>query len=250
MTEDEPDAERALATAPPDRMVMIGLAASVLVLAGAGACLWLRPQVEPTLVAGGTIALLGVLWLALAWLRQSRELGLQREELALQRRQLHLQQQATRQLAEAAQVQVEVLRETRTLARRESFVRLLDLYERRLVVEASHLSSLTAIDRESTDRHQAAWRDYERGDRNALFRSLASQLLEGRHVEFLRRIDQTSTGRALLERFSGTVAEVMEEASGVDPRLASLCRSSEWAFLAELLESARAAVPPERRPQG
>ena len=248
MSEDDTIADRADVVAAADRTFPAGLAASTLVVAGGGACLWLRPQIEPGLVVGAAAGLLAIVWLALAWRRQSAELRLQREELALQRHQLRLQGQATRRLAEAAQAQVEVLHETRRLARRESFLRLLDLYERRLVLEASHISSLTAIDRESTDRHQAAWRAYEGGDRNALFRNLAGQLLEGRHVEFLRRIDQSTSGRTLLERFAATVAELTDEAAGVDPRLVSLCRSSEWAFLAELLESARAAVPPERRP--
>ena len=194
----------------------------------------------------GIAALLTFLWITLVWLRQNAQLKLQREELALQRQELALQRQETSRLAEQAREQVEVLRQTALVARREAFIRLLDLYERKLVLEASQISSMTATDPVSSENHQNAWRDYERGDRTALFRNLIGQLVRGEHREFMRRVDQVAAGRSLLERFCASAAEVLKEAARVDDKMEALCKSSEWAYIGELLDRARTTLVPER----
>jgi hypothetical protein len=191
----------------------------------------------------GTAALLALLWIFLAYLRQSTQLRLQCEELVLQRYELALQRQEMKRLADQAHQQVEVLRQTSRVARREAFMPLLDLYERKLVQEASQISSITATDPVASENHKQAWIDYERGDRNALFRNLIRQLIRGQHTEFLRRVDGFAGGRAYLELFSSTAAEVLKEAAQVDQKMQTLCRASEWASLAELLDKVRANAP-------
>jgi len=191
----------------------------------------------------GIAALLAFLWIILAYLQQNTQLRLQREELVLQRNELVLQRQEMKRLADEAREQVEVLRQTARVARREAFMRFLDLYERKLVQEASQISSITATDPVASENHKQAWIEYERGDRNALFRNLIRQLIRGQHTEFLRRVDQFAGGRAYLELFSGTAAEVLKEAAQVDQNMETLCRGSQWASLAELLDKVRANAP-------
>ena len=244
------------------RTFAIGCGLTVVVLALAGLYLWARvgSPLSTGEAAPGTIwelllrlsvadvgqfvlgiaALLAVLWLVLACLQQSTQLRLQREELILHRNELALQRQETGRLADEAREQVEVLRLTASVARRESFMRLLDLYERKLVQEASHISSMTAIDPASTEQHQRAWIEYEQGHRNAIFENLTRQLVRGQHTEFLRRIDQVVGGRAYLERFSSTVGEALKQAAEVDGQMLALCRNSPWAYLSEAFEKLRA----------
>lgn len=235
--------------APPrDRSLAIGIALSLLILGLGGAWLGLRGGTAPSPgELGGFVAALAgpiaVVWFVLALRLQAAELRLQRQELGLQRAALVRQRQALRQVVEQAQVQVEVLRETRSLARRESFLRLLELSERKLALEAAQISALTAIDRAATERHQAAWRAYEGGERNAVFRHLIGQFAAAGAAEFARRVDQVASGRGLLERFAATAAEILAEAAAVDERLAALCRSSEWAHLAGLVDGLRATSP-------
>jgi hypothetical protein len=246
----------------PGRTLVTGLALTVAVLVLTGLYLWIRADrpLSPGEAAPGTVgelllrlsvadvgqfvsgiaALLAFLWLVLACLQQNTQLRLQREELILQRNELVLQRQETQRLADEAREQLEVLRLTASVARREAFVRLLDLYERKLVQEASHISSITAIDPASTEQHQRAWIEYERGDRNAIFENLIRQLVRGQHTEFLRRIDQVVGGRAYLERFSATVGELLKRAAEVDDEMLALCRSSQWTDLSEAFNKLRA----------
>ena len=197
------------------------------------------PVVELGQFVSAVAASLAFLWIILACFQQNTQLRLQREELILQRNELALQREETKRLAEGARQQVEVLRHTARIARREVFMRFLDLYERKLVHEASLISSMTATDPAASERHQNAWREYEAGDRNALFDNLIRQLVRGGHREFLRLVDQVAGGRAFLERFSATVSEVLNEAASVDDQMLTLCRNSQWAYLSELLDKAR-----------
>jgi hypothetical protein len=261
MMEPQRPAEPLQAPVPKGPRLTIGLAATVVVLLLAGLYLWIRA--DRPLTAGepapgtvlelllrlsvadvgqfvsGVAALLALVWFVLVYLQQSGQLRLQREELVLQRGELVRQREETKRLANQAREQLEVLRQTASVARREAFIRLLDLYERRLVLEASQISSMTAIDRLASENHQSAWRQYEQGDRNALFEILTRQLVRGEHREFLRRVDQVAGGRAFLERFSATAAEVLKEAALVDEQMVTLCRHSQWAYLAKLLDQAR-----------
>jgi hypothetical protein len=104
---------------------------------------------------------------------------------------------------------------------------------------------MTAIDAAASAEHQQAWSDYERGDRNALFRILIRQLTHVGPRVFMERVDQIANGRALLERYAATAAEILNEATAVDDRLARLCWSSEWAYLFQLLDRARTPRPAE-----
>ena len=90
----------------------------------------------------------------------------------------------------------------------------------------------------ASDNHKNAWRDYERGDRNALFQNLIGQLAQGGPQQFMQRVDQVAGGRAFIERFAATVSEVLREAALVDDGMLTLCRASQWCQLAQLLEKA------------
>jgi hypothetical protein len=265
MIEPRRPADPLQASVPTGPRLAIGLAATIVILLLATLYLWLRAgrSLSPGEPAPGTVvelllrlsvadvgqfvsgvaASLAFLWFVLAYLQQNGQLRLQREELLLQRDELVLQRQATKRLADEAREQLEVLRQTAVVARREAFLRLFDLYERQLALEASQISSITAIDRASSENHQNAWREYERGNRNALFENLIRQLVRGEHREFLRRVAQVAGGQAFLERYSATVSQVLNEAALADESMVTLCRHSPWAYLAELLEKARTGPP-------
>lgn len=251
------------------RGVWIGLGLTIVLLAVAFGYLWMKadqvpasnetasgsslgpllrlPLADVGLFVTGVAGALALLWIILAYWQQSHQLQMQRHELALQRRELALQRQETNRLGEEARAQVEVLKQTSMIARRDAFVRLLELYERKLALEASQISSLTAATPALSDNHQSAWKDYELGDRGALFRNLIRQLIRGGHADFMSRVDRIANGRALLERFSATASELLAEATSVDEKMDALCRSSEWSFLSGLLDRAQTELPAAAR---
>jgi hypothetical protein len=241
MAEPESPFAAGRASPPRDRTFWWATALTLVVLLGGGVWIFLQwpPANELAPFAVVIAAVLAVIWFVFTSHRQLAELGLQREELALQRHALELQADGTRRLAEQAALQVEVLKETSRTARRDSFMRLLELYERRLVLEASQISSAIAVDPAASADHQQAWTEYEQGDRNALFRHLIRQLVRGGHKDFMDRIEQVANGRAILQKYATTVAEALNEAAAADEKLATLCWSSEWAYLFRLLERPR-----------
>lgn len=188
----------------------------------------------------GLAGAIAFVWIVAAYLQQSSQLKMQRQELMMQRRELELQRAETKRLADEANAQVAVLKQTSATARADAFTRMLELYERRLASEASEISRISITDMILRERHDNAWKAYERGDKDALIRNVMEQLARGAHKEFLQQIDRVAFGRGYLERFCTTARQAQIEAAAVDDKMAAFCKTASWAILAETLDRIRA----------
>lgn len=184
----------------------------------------------------GIAGAIAFIWLVAAFLQQGSQLAMQREELKLTRRELALQRQETGRLADEAHAQARLLERSGATARAEAFSRMLEMYESRLAIQAAEICRLAISDVASSKDYEAAWLAYQRGDRDALIRNLSQHVVLGRHVDFLKRIDQYASGRGYLRKFCDTARLARDEAAKVDSQMEAFCASSSWAFLAECLE--------------
>jgi hypothetical protein len=184
----------------------------------------------------GVAGAVAFIWIVLAYFQQS-------EELALQRRELRLQREEFQRLANETEAQGLVLKQTGLAAKRDTFMRLLEVYERQLVTQASEIGRLTSEGVSGRDNHAHAWAAYEQGDRDAHFRYVIGMVIRGNHDLFKQRVEKLMGGMALLERFSTTAGIIVSEAQSVDQKMADLCKMTAWAFLAETFDRLRMAPP-------
>ncbi len=184
----------------------------------------------------GLAGAIAFIWIVAAYLQQSSQLRMQRQELMMQRRELELQRGETKRLADEANAQVAVLKQTSTTARADAFTRMLELYERRLAAEASEISRISITDPILRENHENAWKAYERGDKDALIRNVMQQLARGAHKEFLQQVDRIAFGRNYLKRFCATARQAQAEAAAVDEKMEAFCKTASWAVLAETLD--------------
>ncbi len=195
----------------------------------------------------GVAGALAFLWLVLAYRQQNHQLEMQQQELKLQRRELALQRAETKRLADEAQAQVEVLKQTRAGAARDAFVRALDLYERQLAQQAAFIYDLYIRQHDShvAIEYRGAWAEYERGDRDVFFKRLIALVAKNQHDRFLRIIDKYvfGQGRDAMRKYCEMAAAAVVHAEQVDEAMVRVCKQSQWHLLALGYDQVLGGVP-------
>jgi hypothetical protein len=179
----------------------------------------------------GIAGTLVFIWIIFTYSAQRDELALQREEMAAQRKEFE-------KLASEAHSQSGMLEQTAAVNKRDAFLRYLELRERQLAWDIFHILRAIASETQHHNRLDRAVTAYEKGDRDTFFMILASQMIQGNDVNFIRRVDNVMTGRMLLRKFvkdAQTLANDGKEAD--EKRVYDLCTNSHWFRTAELVAS-------------
>jgi len=156
---------------------------------GLGDFLALKPN-ELGDFAAGYLAPLAFLWLVIGYFQQGEEQRLQRPELELQCNEFALQRAETHRLADEAARQVSASEFNERYARRQSiwtFYKLAMLHLDGIAVDVARRTA-------GGDINANMWNAYERGDREVYYRSVVSQIVQGRHRAIVDRLENSQIG--------------------------------------------------------
>lgn len=176
----------------------------------------------------GAFAPLAFFWFVLAFWQQSNELALQRQELELQREELKLQRKETARLADEAHRQGDAISANELHARRDTFYRLADFFER----ELNHFLAQLVSPLIGHVREEDVWNKHSLGD-SFIIAKVADSGLSVNNAERINTCFSTEPRRSQARRYCLVFRRILDEAAKLDDD--GLVRKEyEWSLFGEV----------------